>query len=465
MATLLRSRFPAVLCGVLGILIACGGVQNAVGQVTEPGGGNGTGIAKPPEKPAPLKFGPELKAEVLEKIDNLIDTRCYAAGVDFTKWAEHKAKHQTELDEATTHDKFAAAVTKALGEFGISHFKVQSPRAAAQRNRTSMIGVGVSLKAGPDGLLILSLVPDGPASTSGLKVGDTIIAIDGEKASAPEMLRGEVDTNVEVRVRGQDGHEEEFILTRKQFSTLRKDSLRWVDDETAVLKVNSFTVGYSRDNIAKFIDEAAGKGQNLILDLRNNGGGTTTALNHLLSHLMPGGTPIGTSVSRSIAKAYEKEMQGDSKDAIEISKWSKKKWTTRQRVNTRFEGKVAVLINGGSGSASEITAAALREVRDAVVVGTPSAGAVLVSTFVTLPGGYAMQIPLEDYVTIKGVRLEGNPIVPDVELATPPLALDIDPTEDPVIMRALTELRSRGIPSIEEVPAAKTDPAPEGEPK
>lgn len=465
MATLLRSRFTAVLSGVLGVLIACGGARKAVGQITEPGGGNGTGIAAPSEKPAARKFGPELKAEVLEKVDNLIDTRCYAAGVDFSKWAEHKAKHQTEIDEALTHEKFAAALSKALGEFGISHFKVQSPRAAAQRNRTSMIGVGVSLKLETDGLLIMSLVADGPAATAGLKVGDTIIAIDGEKASAPEMLRGEEDTNVEVRVRGQDGHEEEFILTRKQFSTLRKDSLKWVDEETAVLKVNSFTVGYSRDNIAKFIDEATSKGQNLILDLRNNGGGTTTALNHLLSHFMPGGTPIGTSVSRSIAKAYENEMQGDSKDAIEIAKWSKKKWMTRQRVNTRFDGKVAVLINGGSGSASEITTAALREVRDAVVVGTPSAGAVLVSTFVVLPGGYAMQIPLEDYVTIKGVRLEGNPIVPDIELATPSLALDIEPEDDPVIMRALAELKSRTVASKEEIPAAKTEPPAEGEPK
>ena len=92
---------------------------------------------------------------------------------------------------------------------------------------------------------------------------------------------------------------------------------------------------------------------------------------------------------------------------------------TRKGSVAPYTGRIAVLVNGRSGSASEITAAVLREKRDAILVGRKSAGAVLVSTFMRVDGGFEVQIPISDYVTPGGMRLEKNGLVPDIEAADP----------------------------------------------
>ncbi|HEY0866478.1 MAG TPA: S41 family peptidase, partial [Fimbriimonas sp.] len=82
-----------------------------------------------------------------------------------------------------------------------------------------------------------------------------------------------------------------------------------------------------------------------------------------------------------------------------------------------FGGSIAVLVNEDSASASEIIANALREAKRSPIVGEPTAGAVLMSTFEQLPYGFRIQFPVSDYVSVGGKRLESNPIRPDVVLS------------------------------------------------
>ena len=92
-----------------------------------------------------------------------------------------------------------------------------------------------------------------------------------------------------------------------------------------------------------------------------------------------------------------------------------------------WTGKMAVLINRGSASASEIAAAALNECVGAPLIGQKSAGAVLASVYGSLPSGFSVQYPIDDYVTIKGVRLEKSPREPDevVEQLRHPARVDL----------------------------------------
>src|SRR5690349_21910252 len=89
------------------------------------------------------------------------------------------------------------------------------------------------------------------------------------------------------------------------------------------------------------------------------------------------------------------------------------------RTKEPFKGDIVVLVDGGSGSASEMMAAALKEQLGAKIVGAKSAGAVLASTMLPLSNGFLLQFPLMDYVTIKGQRLEGTGLVPDVVTPAP----------------------------------------------
>ena len=80
----------------------------------------------------------------------------------------------------------------------------------------------------------------------------------------------------------------------------------------------------------------------------------------------------------------------------------------------------------------------MKENVGAKVIGTPSAGAVLSSVFRKLVEGFSIQIPVSDYVTVKGVRLEANPIKPDVEVT----AVKKGDEVDPVISKAIETLKT-----------------------
>ena len=96
-----------------------------------------------------------------------------------------------------------------------------------------------------------------------------------------------------------------------------------------------------------------------------------------------------------------------------------------------------MLINRGSGSASEICAAALSERASAPLVGTQSAGAVLSSTYAKLSEGFMMQYPLSDYITAKGMRLESNPLKPTHEVK----AVRQGDGPDPAVEKAVEVLK------------------------
>jgi hypothetical protein len=194
------------------------------------------------------------------------------------------------------------------------------------------------------------------------------------------------------------------------------DTIRWVDSETALVRIGSFGTTYQPLHVERLFREAA-PAKRLILDLRSNGGGRVDYMRHLLSLMLPGDTPIGTFVTRRAAQSFVASGQGDGQDPIAIASWYDRKFRVGAIRVQPYEGDIAVLVNRGSASAAEITASALREVKGTRLVGTPTAGAVLMSTFQRLPHGFQIQYPLSDYVSIRGTRLEGNPLIPDVELS------------------------------------------------
>ena len=356
----------------------------------------------------------EQKTEILTAISDVISKRAFVPGVDFAKWPEFVASQQEALDKATNVGAFGTALNGALRKFGFSHIRLASPRATAQRGQTSSIGVGMAVTKVDEGLRVRTVANEGPAKAAGLEPGDLIVKLNGTLPDKPESLEGEDGSKVTLEVKKANGETKTVELQRKRYSTVRKETLTWIDDDTAVLRVYTFSAGYGRENIETLMKEAA-KAKSLMLDLRNNGGGAVNNLNHLLSLFLPDGTPYGVFVSRSMYDKYKLEKPNEPTDVVTIANWSTSKTRTRKRGVDPFTGKVAVLINRGSGSASEIAAAAIKE-NGGILVGTRTAGAVLASTYARLPHGFSLQYPVSDYVTTKGMRLEANPLKPDAEV-------------------------------------------------
>ena len=154
-----------------------------------------------------------------------------------------------------------------------------------------------------------------------------------------------------------------------------------------------------------------------MLDLRSNPGGSVENMHHLLAMFLPNRTEVGTFITRKTASGYTTATRASANDPLKIAKWSKPNFTIHSRGVTPYSGKVDVLLDGGSASAAEIIASALREIKGAKIIGSPSAGAVLMSTFEELPHSFRLQFPISDYVSLKGDRLEANPLKPDVSLS------------------------------------------------
>jgi carboxyl-terminal processing protease len=384
----------------------------------------------------------EVKDSVVRTMTRLITKSAFVPSADFNKLEEFLEQQKPAIDEASTPDQFRNAVNSALREFGFSHILLSTPEMAQARRDSSAVGIGITIQLDDDGILVIRVVPDGPADEAGLEPGDVIIESDGKKPQSPTDMLGPIDTQLTIKVKKADGKIVTHTLTRKKFSTIRPETLTWVTPETAQLTIHTFDLAYNRERVEELMREAA-RSKNLILDLRNNGGGAVLNLTHLMGMLLPEGQPIGTFISRSLVEQYVEEKGGSPEDLAGMAAWTKSKLRAARGKVAPYKGKVAVLVNGGSGSASEIAAAALREISGAKVIGTRSAGAVLVSVMAPLPHNYQLQYPVTDYVTLNGLRLEGNGVVPDVE-ATDPRVLRPGVKDEPVekALGLLTQVRS-----------------------
>lgn len=358
---------------------------------------------------------PELKTTILAAIDSTLTRRAYASGVDFSKWGTHLEKHKELIDKANDHTSFTNAVNRALREFGISHVRFASPRATLQRNTGRTTGFGLRTKKVDDGLEVISVQPESPAAEARLEQGDILLEVDGAKAETTLDLAPVSGQTLKLKVKKRGGDTVDIELTSKSFSIVPKPKLEWHNSETAYLRLPTFSNGYERDEMEKLLTEAM-PAKRLIIDLRSNGGGRVASMLHFLSILLPDGSPVVTRVTKQIAEKYALETGGDPTNVLDVAKWSGSTSKTRKLSIGPFNGKIAVLINRGSASASEEAAVALKANGRAILLGSRTAGAVLTSLFARMPGGFSLQYPIQDCVSPFGTRFEGNPVLPDIEV-------------------------------------------------
>lgn len=356
------------------------------------------------------------KQNVLTEIDKLITTSAYVGGVDFSKWDEFSAKHKPEFMKATTQESFAGAVNKALDEFGFSHIQLLTPRSSETRVTGRSVGIGVLIQPDPKGIKIVKVLKGGPAESAGVKVGDVIVKADGEKVDGPEKVRGPKGTKVQITVLRNE-KEIDIPIVRNEFSLLEKDELEWIDSKTALLTVNTFATGYDRKLIDSYFEQINAKAGRLIIDLHTNGGGAVTNLTHLAGKVMPTKHSMGAFVTRFQADEYKKKNPGAKDDPVLIAKEGGIVIHPIARREAKpFSGELVVVIGPGSASASEIFAASVEDNKRGKVIGVKSAGAVLASTFRTLPEGFSLQLPMMEYVTAGGKRLEGTGVAPSIKV-------------------------------------------------
>lgn len=273
-------------------------------------------------------------------------------------------------------------------------------------------GIGAEIGLRNNKPTIIKPLENSPAQKAGIKAGEAIVKVNDEASSdwsvekVVSKIRGEVGTSVKLTLLS-DGQTREVSVVRQNIVSPAVESE--IDGEIGILKVNRFgddTVSLSRKYASEFVEKGVKK---VILDLRNNPGGTVGAAQGLL----------GIWLDNQIAMT---ERRGS-----EIVK-------TLRTTGTPILGnmKTVVLINGNSASASEITAGALREYGKATLAGQKSYGKGSVQIVLGLPGGSQMKVTEARWYTPKGKNIDKTGIEPDVkvDLSSDDVNNNVDPQMD-----------------------------------
>jgi carboxyl-terminal processing protease len=260
------------------------------------------------------------------------------------------------------------------------------------------LGIEVSMESGL--VKVVSPIDDTPAARAGLKPGDLITHLDGDPVQgmtlpeAVEKMRGPVSSEIKLTIRreGKDPFDVKLIRATIKIQSVRSH----LEGENIVyIRITTFNeqTDVGLNNAMKNLkQQAGGKLLGVILDLRNDPGGLLDQAVAVADAFLEKGEIVSTRGRRSEDAQRYNARPGDIAAGL----------------------PVAVLINGGSASASEIVAGALQDHHRAILLGTRSFGKGSVQTIIPLPGHGAMRLTTARYYTPSGRSIQAKGIDPDI---------------------------------------------------
>ena len=247
----------------------------------------------------------------------------------------------------------------------------------------SGIGAVMSQNTETGVITLVQIYKDSPAEKAGLKANDILYKVEGKEVTGKDLskvvskVKGEKGTTVELTVlRGEDAKEVTVTATR---DTVQAQTIEYkmMDDKIGYIRVSEFdTVTYDQ----------------LVVDLRNNPGGSLSTVCDMLDLMLPKGLIV-----------YTEDKNG-------------KKTEMKSDEEHQFTKPLAVLVNGNSASASEIYSGAIQDYGIGKIVGTQTYGKGVVQQIFDLDDGTAVKLTIAEYFTPKGRSINGKGITPDVKV-------------------------------------------------
>jgi carboxyl-terminal processing protease len=342
--------------------------------------------------------------------------------------------HDDYVDDTDDHTLMSNAIRGMVGELDphsafMNRDEFEDLKIATEGNYS---GIGVEVTAEDGVLTVIAPLDDSPAARAGIRPGDAILAIDGQLLrsepldEAIKRIRGEPGTVVKLGI-GREALTKPLELTIER-AVVSVHSVRFdmLEPGYGYLRISQFSETTGPDTLAAIRaleNEAGGELRGLVLDLRNNPGGVLDAAVEVSDAFLEDGT-IVTAEGRSAESRFRMEaLEGDLSRGAAI----------------------AVLVNGGSASAAEIVAGALRDNGRAKILGQKTFGKGSVQTVLPLEDGQALKLTTSRYFTPSGVSIHERGIEPDVPLPEPDVitAGIVDAAErDPEIHAAVAWLKT-----------------------
>ncbi len=426
---------------------------------------------------------PATAYETFDTVWTTVDTRHFDPDHHGVDWDAVRSEYRPRIEDTRSQDEVRRVLRAMLAELGQTHFVIIPKEAADAANAAAeqdadtateespldeeaMSGVtGMTLDWQDDAALVVAVRPDSPAAVAGVRPGWRLERVDdfaptadlaGVRAAAVEsgapfartqtmmVLNGRatgevgssaifefldadgVATEMELEFEPEPGERVGFGLLPP--SPVRFESRMLTDEELVAWGVTPGENGaMPRIALATFniwmfpilqplaaAVDAHRDADGFVLDLRGNPGGVGGLAMGAAGHFMAEEASLGDLVSRDTTMHFAVNPQRVTPDG---------------RLVDPFGGPVAILMDAGSASTSEVFAAGMQQLGRATVVGRPSAGAALPAHLMTLPSGDTFMFAIADFIGPAGHSIEGTGVLPDLTIPVDRelLLLETDP--------------------------------------
>lgn len=310
-------------------------------------------------------------------------------------------KDMNDLDQQLINEAIVGMV-ESTGDIHTQYMSSEEVSYFAQSIDRGFVGIGVSYFESNGSYIVENVFIDSPADKAGVMSGDIISKIDGidvdtvESDALVDMVRGEEGTIVNIEfIRGDAVVD--LDITRGPINNTAFGMM--MDDDTAYLEIYQFGTTTALE-VSQYLEVfKASKATNILIDLRDNGGGYLTSLEDMGSLFLPKGDVL---------------IQQNTRDnQVLVSK-------SEGNMIIDFE-KIVILINENTASAAEVFTAAIQENREATVVGVTSYGKGTVQQQYPFSDGSALKYTVAEWLTPNGNHINGVGITPDIIVEQHPI--------------------------------------------
>lgn len=307
-----------------------------------------------------------------------------------------KEDYYQEVSEDNLVDGALKGLFEGLDDPYSQYYTVEEFKSLQEQTSGSFVGIGVYIGINPEdnNITIISPIEGSPAYDEGIKAGNVVLSVDGEAVDSSKLdevtkkIKGKENTYVKLKVKR--GNKELDFKVKRQTIVTKSVASEVMDGDVGYLRITSF----DENTYEEFKEHLSGLKEQgikgLVIDLRDNPGGLLDICVDIADDLIGKGTIVYTkdnSGNKEYYKSDEKEL----------------------------DLPMAVLINGGSASASEILTAALVDNNKAVAIGETSFGKGLVQSVKQLKDGTGYKLTTAQYYTPNGDYINKKGIKPKIK--------------------------------------------------
>ncbi|MEA4825978.1 MAG: S41 family peptidase [Clostridium sp.] len=338
-----------------------------------------------------------------------------------------------KIDEAALVDGAVKGMTEKLNDPYTVYMNKEEYKDFSTQTEGNYVGLGLQVGIKDDKVVVITAFEDSPAKKAGILSGDIIEKVDGMKVTAKEyekavtMMKGEKGTDVTVTI-SREGKGTFDVKMKREVITLTTVTGEMIDNKVGLVTITVFDE-HTDAQFTKVVNDLKSKGMEaMVLDLRQNPGGWLTQAINITSKFIPKGKVI---VSTEDKYKNKEEYKSKGGDLIGMS--------------------LSVLIDGGTASASEIFAGAIRDYKAGTIIGEKSFGKGIVQSVLYekkygFGDGTALKVTTSKYYTPNGENIHHKGIQPNIEVKYPKELLNkpYNKDKDPQLSKAL-EIAKQGL--------------------